>query len=183
LFVQHDTGFLTPEDSMKGKFGPFSILGGFGTVATLCIAASLCYQMDVASVVLFVMVGWFCYGKFVFAMSFTQGYGMKGMKTVAGMPAFLAAFFLAVGGLIALMLKITYLPTGLLPGTIANLRVFDWSAASGVATAVCHWYSYGRRAYFYESEYSIRVQCAARGDSLEATQKTVDSLREHGIVR
>lgn len=168
---------------MKNTFGPFSILGGFGTVAALCIAISLCFQMDVMSIMIFVAVGWFCYGKLVLAMSFTQGYGVKGTKTVVGMPVLIAVFIAAISSLIALMLTITYSSTGLSAGTIANLRAFDWSAASGVAVAICHWYSYGRRVYYHESEYSIRVQCAERGDSPEAAQATVALLREHGIVR
>lgn len=164
-------------------FGPFSMLGGFGTIAVLCVAISVFYQMDTFGFALSIAIGWFCYGKLAFAMSFTQGYGVKGTKTVAGMPMWLAAFMTMIATVIGLLLTTTYQPTGLSAGTIANLRVVGWSAAIGLATVICHWYSYGRRAYYYESEYSIRVQCAARGDSPESTDATVADFRSHGIIK
>lgn len=165
------------------KFGPFSMLGGFGTVAVLCVAISIFYQMGVVGTALSVTLGWFFYGKLVYAMSFTQGYGTKNTATIAGMPVWLATFMTMIATVIGLMLTTTYQPTGLSAGTIANLRMVGWSAAIGLATAIGHWYSYGRRAYFYESEYSIRVQCADRGDSPEAANTTVADFRSHGIIR
>ncbi len=161
----------------------FSFLGSFATITILCLAVSVIYRMDAFSAALFTSVGWFCYGKFVLAMSFTQGYGVKGMKTVLGMPLFIAALLTIVGSIVASLLMMTYRPSTLLPETIANLRAFGWSAASGVAVAVCHWYSYARRAYFYQSEYNIRVECKDRNDSPEVTKATVARYRSIGIVR
>lgn len=164
-------------------FGPFSTLGGFVTVAVLCIAVSAFYQMDAIGFAFSITIGWFCYGKLVLGMSFAQGYGVKGTKTIAGMPALIAAFVVAIATVIGLLLTTTYQPSELSPGTIANLRMVGWSAAVGLAAAVGHWHTYARQAYFYESEYSIRVQCAARGDSPEATNTTVADFRSHGIIK
>ncbi len=162
---------------------PFSILGGFVTVATLCTAVSVFYQMDIMGTAIAVTLGWFCYGKLVLAMSFTQGYGVKQVRTILGMPLVIAAFVVAIATVIGLLLTSTYQPSELQPGTIANLRMVGWSAASGVATAIGHWYFYARRAYFYQSEYNIRVECADRGDSPEVTKATVVRYRSDGIVR
>lgn len=164
-------------------FGPFSTLGGLVTVAVLCIVISVFYQMDAIGFAISIAIGWFCYGKLVLAMSFMQGYGTKNMTTIAGMPSLIAAFVVAIATVIGLLLTTTYQPSELSSGTIASLRMVGWSAATGLATVIGHWYSYGRRAYFYESEYSIRAQCAERGDSPEATNTTVADFRSHGIIK
>ncbi|MFH1089848.1 MAG: hypothetical protein V1716_05505 [Candidatus Uhrbacteria bacterium] len=162
---------------------PFSMLGGFGTVAMLCIAVSVFYQMNVVGTALFVTLGWFCYGKLALAMFFMQGYGVRRVRTVFGMPLVIVVFVIAIAGIITFLLATTYQPSTLLSGTIANLRAVGWSAASGVATAVGHWYFYARRAYFYQSEYNIRVECGALGDPPEVTEAVVARCRSLGIVR
>ncbi len=163
---------------------PFSMLGSVLVVTVLCIGISIHFQMDAFNSALWVALGWFCYGKLAIAMFFTQGYGVKkGVRIVAGMPMFLAVFVSAIASIIAFLLYTAYQPSGLHPQTIANIKAFGWAAASGVATAICHWYFYARQAYFYQSEYNIRMECKSRNDSPEVTEQTVARYRKLGIIQ
>jgi len=160
---------------------PLSILGGLALVTVFCVAISTHYQMKGFGFALF--LGWFAYGKIILAMSFTQGYGVKGMWTIAGMPMMLAAFIALITSVIVFQLVSVYQPSTWPPETIAKLRNIGWSAAVSVGTAVFHWYAYGRRAYFHESEYNVRVQCRDNGDSPEATAATIARHRASGVVQ
>lgn len=52
----------------------------------------------------------------------------------------------------------------------------------GVVVALFHWYGYARTAYFYQSEYNIRVECKVRGKGREETDALVAEYRRLGIV-
>lgn len=162
---------------------PLSTLGNLVLVAALCLAMSIHYQMDGFGIAFSLAVGWFVYGKLVLAMSFTQGYGVKGMRTIIGMPVGLAMFVILIGTIVTLLLMTAYQPTTLSAATIANIRTIGWSAAVGVGTAVFSWYSYGRQAYFHESEYNIRAECRDNGDSPDVTEATVARHRANGVIQ
>ena len=161
-----------------------SVFGSFVMVTVLSVAISSHYRLDALDTSLWVTVGWFSFGKLAIAMAFTQGYGVKkGVSVVAGMPLILAAPMAVIVTVLALFLNLAYDPSDLHPQTVAKLRAFGWVAASGVATALAHWYFYARQAYFCQSEYNIRMECQTRGDSPEAVQETVIRYRKQGIIR
>lgn len=163
---------------------PFSMPGSFVIVTALCVATCVHYRLDTFSIALCVTLGWFVYGKLAIAMSFTQGYGVKkGVMTVLGIPLVLFTFMAVIVCLVIGFLMLIYEPSTLQPETSANLRAFGWSAASGAATAICHWYLHARREYFYESEYNIRAQCQERGDGPKAIEEMIADCRKRGIVR
>ena len=162
----------------------FSVPGGFLVVMMLCIGISINFQMDAFNTVFWVSLGWFCYGKLAIAMFFTQGYGVKkGVRIVAGMPMSLAILILIIASINAVLLHTAYQLSELHPQTIANIKVFGWVAASGVATAICHWYFYAHQAYFYQSEYNIRMECKLRDDPPEITNKRIDHYRKIGVIQ
>lgn len=135
---------------MKNPYWVF--LGNIGLIAVICTAVAAHYQMGDFGFAMSISVGWFTYGNLFLAMSFTWGYGVKGTRTVAGMPMALALPIAVIGTVITLLLVETYQPSTLQATTVADIRTVGWSAAVGVATAVSAWYSYGRQAYFGKSE-------------------------------
>lgn len=162
----------------------FSLPSGFVTTALLCAAVSAFYRMGVADAPLYIIFGCFVYGKLALAMIFVQGYGVKkGVKMVLGMPLGLAVFIAAISCIIGYLLWLTYQPSPLHPQTIVNLRVFGWSMASGVVTALCHWYFYARQEYFHEGEYGIWAEGFKRGDSPKAIGEVVAHRRSLGIIK
>lgn len=164
---------------------PFSVLlGNIALVTVLCIAISLYHGVGSIILAFSVTIGWLFYGKLAIAMSFNQGYGVKGVRTIAGMPVLLAIFVTLIGAAITHLLVTAYQPTTLLqPTTMINLRSIGWSAAIGVGTAVLFWYACGQQWYFYESVYNIRKECRARGDSPKETEAAVAMHRANGTVQ
>lgn len=55
--------------------------------------------------------------------------------------------------------------------------------AIGMVVAICHWYFYARWQYFCQSEYNIRCECKARGESDEAAEQVVARYRAEGIIK
>ena len=154
-------------------------------VIILGAALSFVYEVGLAMSFVSVAVGLFVYGKIALCYTMFTGHGVgivQGRK-LAGLPVAFVSILSVLGALIAGFLLCTYeAEASLLPQTIANLRIFGWSANVGFAIALLHWFSWARAAYSQGSEYDARQELEAKGDSPEVIESKIRKLRTGGVL-
>lgn len=190
MFLFHTAKFFFVVSKM------FSMWGGFVLTTLAGIFSCLYYHVtDFFGLGMFVSAGWFFYGKHVYAFHFIRGQGVhtafrlheSGEKNLDyyamalfKMPARYVPFALLIPSIIYFLLYWTSKIDFGHPQTNANIMAFFWIVTLAVTFALMHWLLHWRD-YFFASEYNVRVDLKANGNSAEAIEQKIKTLRDVGV--